>query len=287
MKKLGILVVAAAFGLTGCVGQAPAPSPTGSGAPTDTSTYKQWKSWTTVADYEKQAGKTVPAYVDPPALAAKVTSGALPPAASRIPKDAQVVAGPDGVGQSGGTLQAGSLGGSDLLFEYPFSYNADQKTTSPNIIKSDEVNSTLTEYTMHLRDGGCRDRRPEFDEQRLDRRTELRRDLGLGFLHAERRHPVLEAGKISGVVRADEVGAGCEELPELDVGGAELAHRHAEPGALGGSAAAGHHAGQPQRQPGRDRHVGRVDSREHALTGQHEGSPGQAADMPQAGQHRG
>ena len=153
MKKLGILVVAAAFGLTGCVGQAPAPSPTGSGAPTDTSTYKQWKSWTTVADYEKQAGKTVPAYVDPPALAAKVTSGALPPAASRIPKDAQVVAGPDGVGQSGGTLQAGSLGGSDLLFEYPFSYNADQKTTSPNIIKSYEVNSTLTEYTMHLRDG--------------------------------------------------------------------------------------------------------------------------------------
>jgi len=86
-------------------------------------------------------------------LADKVSSGALPAAASRIPKDAQVVAGPDGVGKSGGTLQAGSLGGSDLLFEYPLSYNADQKTTSPNIIKSYEANSALTEYTMHLREG--------------------------------------------------------------------------------------------------------------------------------------
>jgi len=106
-----------------------------------------------VAEYETQAGKAIPAFVDPPELVAKVTSGALPPAASRIPKEAQVVAGPDGVGQSGGTMQAGSLGGSDLLWEFPFSYSADQKSTSPNIIKSYEVNSTLTEYTMHLRDG--------------------------------------------------------------------------------------------------------------------------------------
>lgn len=144
--KIKILIVATALGLTCIPVQA---LTTGAAAATS----KQWKSWTTVAQYKKDTGKTISRYVDPPVLASKVKSGALPAAVSRIPKDAQVLAGPSGVGKSGGTLQVRSLGGSDLLFEYPFSYNADQKTTSPNIIKSYEVNSARTEYTMHLRDG--------------------------------------------------------------------------------------------------------------------------------------
>ncbi|NBR49406.1 hypothetical protein EBU02_11295, partial [bacterium] len=112
--KIKILIVATALGLTCLPLQA---LTTGAAAATS----KQWKSWATVAQYKKETGKTISRYVDPPVLASKVKSGALPAAVSRIPKDAQVVAGPNGVGQSGGTLQVRSLGGSDLLFEYPFS----------------------------------------------------------------------------------------------------------------------------------------------------------------------
>ena len=151
MKRFGVLVAITALGLTACVGQAPPPSPSASasGGPAA----KQWRSWPTVAAYEKDSGATIAKFVDPASLASKVSSGALPPASSRIPKDAEVVAGPDGVGVSGGTLQAGSLGGSDLVWEFPLTYNADQRTISPNIIKSYDVNSSMTEYTMHLREG--------------------------------------------------------------------------------------------------------------------------------------
>ena len=154
MKKLAITMIAASLGLSACVGQAPAPTPStsGSGSSSPVSAH-QWKSWATVDDYQKESGQTVPAFVDPASLKDKVASGALPAAADRIPKEAEVVAGPDGIGTSGGTMQGGPLGGSDLLYEYPFSYNADQKSTSPNIIKSFEVNATRTEYTMHLREG--------------------------------------------------------------------------------------------------------------------------------------
>ena len=78
---------------------------------------------------------------------------------------------------------------------------------------------------VHLGDGGRRHRRPELGEVVLQPAAQRLLD-GLARLpHREGRQLVLQVAQIAGELRPDQVGAGGEELPELDVAGAEAGER--------------------------------------------------------------
>jgi hypothetical protein len=79
---------------------------------------------------------------------------------------------------------------------------------------------------MHLGDRGGRDRPLlEAGEQRLDRAAKLALDCGAGGGAVEGRQPVLQLGEVGRQLLAEEVGAGREELAELDERRAELVER--------------------------------------------------------------
>ncbi len=87
---------------------------------------------------------------------------------------------------------------------------------------------------MHLRDGGGRYRRTEFGEELFDGGVQRLLDglprLGL----RERGQAVLQGGKVGGELAADDVVAGGEKLPELDVGGTKGGERGGEPRLVAG-----------------------------------------------------
>src|SRR3972149_1669287 len=78
---------------------------------------------------------------------------------------------------------------------------------------------------MHLRDRGGGDRRTELDVELVDRRAQSLLDRFPRLALREGRQAVLEGGKIAGQLAADDVVAGGEELPELDVGWPERGER--------------------------------------------------------------
>src|SRR5262249_37788188 len=86
---------------------------------------------------------------------------------------------------------------------------------------------------MHLSDrGGC-DRRPEFGEQRGDRRFQRVFNRLSRFVLREGRESVLQGGEIGRKLAADDVVAGGEELAEFDVGRPERSERSGQPRLVG------------------------------------------------------
>ena len=125
---------------------------------------------------------------------------------------------------------------------------------------------------VHLGDRGGGDRLAELDEEtrrsgRPSAISTIAHRLGAG----ERRHPVLQPLEVARRRDADDVGAGREELAELDVGRPEPGQRRREPGGAvaGVSRARSAARGAGQARAGR-RQRARIDERERALARQHE-----------------
>ena len=95
----------------------------------------------------------------------------------------------------------------------------------------------------------------------------------------ERRHLVLQALKIARDLLADHVGAGRQELAELDVSRAEPGERCGEPALAAFGARPLDQPGERDRGLGRQRQRPRVDQREHALAREHEAGARQAGEM--------
>src|SRR5262249_632062 len=82
---------------------------------------------------------------------------------------------------------------------------------------------------MYLRDrSGC-DSRPEACVDRGKRFVESCGDRRLRLALRKRRHLVLQAFQVAGNFCSNHVWTRCEELPELDICGAELGQRGGEP----------------------------------------------------------
>lgn len=99
-------------------------------------------------------------YKEAPALAALVTSGALPPVADRLPRDPLVVTPVERIGTYGGTWRTALVGGADTLwlervvgYEYLVRFAPEWDEIVPGIASAYEVNDASTEYTFTLRDG--------------------------------------------------------------------------------------------------------------------------------------
>jgi peptide/nickel transport system substrate-binding protein len=97
---------------------------------------------------------------EPPFLADKVASGALPPLDERLPVNPAVVGGRDAVGVYGGEVRmihfdpVWCVSNYDLDAERMLHYSdIDLKTIVPNILESWEVTSDGKTYTLHLREG--------------------------------------------------------------------------------------------------------------------------------------
>ena len=78
---------------------------------------------------------------------------------------------------------------------------------------------------VDLGDGGCGDRGRELGEQDGCRGAKLGLDGGLGDLGGEGRQPVLQHPQLLGQFGADDVGAGREDLAELDIGRSQRGDR--------------------------------------------------------------
>ncbi len=109
----------------------------------------QWVRYATVADFEAATGETIPAFSQAPAL----DGSDLPAVEERVPSDAQVMQPANEIGAYGGTFVAAAEGLTGVLWEFPYSYEADLASSTPNIWKSVEVNADATVYTVSLREG--------------------------------------------------------------------------------------------------------------------------------------
>ena len=100
---------------------------------------------------------------------------------------------------------------------------------------------------MHLGDRGCRNRRIEARIKLADRPAERGFDFRAGKRFGEGRHPVLKTRQIVGDLGAHDVGAGGEELAELDPGRAQTLDRAGKP--VGAFGAPGSALGQQASNP--------------------------------------
>jgi len=119
----------------------------------------QWPQQLELADYQQQLGKNVE-LSENPLFADKVGSGALPAVAQRVPEEPLVVMPYEECGKYGGTLRGLSKepesGTSEILSWRQANLVRmadDLHTIVPNVAKSWEWNSDLSEITFHLRKG--------------------------------------------------------------------------------------------------------------------------------------
>ena len=138
---------------------------------------------------------------------------------------------------------------------------------------------------VDLRDRGRGDGRAEGGEEVRERPAEGVRHHALGLRLREGGHPVLEMLQVARGRRPDDVGAGGEELAELDVGGPEPGQRGGEAGGALVGAGPLDQPGEAQRAPGGGRQRARIDQRERPFAGQHEPGPHAPGRVGKAGQH--
>ena len=137
---------------------------------------------------------------------------------------------------------------------------------------------------VHLGDGGSGNGRTEFGEMILQLAAELLLDRLARLGHGERRQPVLQVAQIACELRPDQIGAGGEELAELDVAGAEAGDGAGDAPRLGlagaerpGENADGQRGGAGQVE--RERHLGARRHEAHAMLRQHEAGARKAEDV--------
>ena len=144
---------------------------------------------------------------------------------------------------------------------------------------------------VHLRDRGRGDGGAELGEMVLNRATQ-----GVGHRHArlgdgERWQLVLQVPQVPGELGADQIGAGGQELPELDVAWTEAGERFGHARLLRLPTAE-----RPRQQPDRQRggachmqqqgHAGALRHKTHAVLGQHDAGAGETKDVAQSRGHR-
>jgi peptide/nickel transport system substrate-binding protein len=119
----------------------------------------QWPEQLELADLQQQLGKTIEPSENP-LFAEKVAGGALQPVSQRLPEEPLVVMPYEECGKYGGTLRGLSKeaesGTSEVLSWRQANLVRmadDLHTIVPNVAKSWEWNSDLTEITFHLRKG--------------------------------------------------------------------------------------------------------------------------------------
>ncbi len=118
---------------------------------------------------------------------------------------------------------------------------------------------------MHLRDGRRRDRGAE---RRIDvpqRLAECGGDLRLGVSLRERRHAVLQALQIARERGTDDIGARCQELPELDVSRPEARQRSRKLAGRVAPARPLQQSGDTQSESRRRGQRGRIGQTEHTF----------------------
>ena len=138
---------------------------------------------------------------------------------------------------------------------------------------------------MHLRDRGGGDGGAEAGIDLAHRLAEGGGDHGFRLALRKRRHLVLQAFEIARDCRADHVGAGGEELAELDVSRPELGERGGEPAGAVFCGGPLDQAGECDRGLRRQRHRPRIDQREHAFAREHETGAREAGEMGEGGDH--
>ena len=98
-------------------------------------------------------------FQEPPALAALVDAGRLPPLSLRLPEDPLVVVPPDEIGQYGGTIRYARIGPGDIVvgaqwYDSLIILNSwDGGDIEPNIAKSWSLSTDGKTYTFNLRKG--------------------------------------------------------------------------------------------------------------------------------------
>jgi hypothetical protein len=138
---------------------------------------------------------------------------------------------------------------------------------------------------VHLADRGGGDRRRvEVGEELLDAQLEVLADDALDVLVRDRPDVVLELLQLGHDVGRDDVGAGREELAELDEGRAELVEHLAQvPAALGG---AGRGGAEPRAARAAGRSGGGLEEVAEAVPDRDLGDLGDPAEVPAAGRAR-
>ncbi len=134
---------------------------------------------------------------------------------------------------------------------------------------------------VDLGDGGRRHRLAEGGEQAETGLPNSCSTTRMATPLREGRHPVLQPLEVAGGGHADDVGAGGQELAELDVGRSEPGQRPFEWARAGIGGDARRSSARPSRSA--KRRCGgsliRVDQREPALAGQHEADMGAAGEV--------
>ncbi|MDF9792002.1 hypothetical protein M2440_002703 [Methylorubrum extorquens] len=140
---------------------------------------------------------------------------------------------------------------------------------------------------VDLGDGRRGDRLAEGGEQRRDRLAEFLLDDAQRHPLREGRNPILKSLQIARGGHADDVGAGRQELAELDVGGTEPGQRPLQRARAGGlrDAAPLQRAAELEREPQMRRQLRRIDQRQPALTGEHEADMGAAGEVEDGAEH--
>jgi peptide/nickel transport system substrate-binding protein len=167
LKRRDFLKLSAMGALGATVAACTAPSPT---APAATQTpvviekiVEKEVQVTQQVEVEKQVLVTVevpPERTEPPMLADKVASGALPPVDERLPETPYVVGGRDAIGVYGGEIRmihndpVWMVSNYDLNTERMLQYSdVDLKTIVPNTLESYEMSADGREWTFRMRKG--------------------------------------------------------------------------------------------------------------------------------------
>ena len=138
---------------------------------------------------------------------------------------------------------------------------------------------------MHLGDRGGGNRGAEAHKRLRYRAFQRLRDYGFGLLLRERRQAVLQALQVARHDHADHVGAGGEELAELEISGPEPRQRARQPRAGLGAGPLDQPRQLQQQLPGW-RHQDRIDDAEHAFAREHVGGAGKARDVGRRRNHK-
>ena len=127
--------------------------------------------------------------------------------------------------------------------------------------------------------------RPEAGVDHVQRLAERGDDCGFRFGLRKRRQLVLQAFQVARDRMADHVGAGGEELAELDVSRPQPCQRGGEPVAAFAGAAPLDQAAERHRPFGAERQRPGVDQRQHALAREHEAGAAETEKVGGGGDH--
>ena len=115
--------------------------------------------YATLADYERDTGKSIRAFGEAPMLQTKVASGELPPVEQRLPEEPLVIAPSERIGRYGGELRIAEMTATlgweaATAREQPLiKTNSDFDRMYPNVAKGWDLSDDYQTLTIYLRKG--------------------------------------------------------------------------------------------------------------------------------------